>query len=442
MISNDNIESSVIHGIILYEDYHNRIFEIMDESCFDNEFARLIFKTCHQLFVKDKIISKEVVLDHFKHDEMLFNRVLTYITNLLPIDEEYLLDYCDILIDYSHRRRLYAIGQSSMLNSMNLGTEFIDIIAQTQNEVDDLAYKSTKAAAKDDDLDFFLNISDSDKVSRIYKTPFPKFDSQITITDNRLLLITGSQKDGKTRFVINIARYLMDTYPDVSVQWYCLEDSKKDLIATYSSTRVLSKPKNILAKKLSRNQQKIVKECAETWKTYDVDAYFNVSSTKSIASRFKTFCKSRRGRFNILIVDNIMALPEFAEMKNNQNGFYDSTMATFAQIKRDTGAFIIVLHHYRDSQAELKNVDEGFRPSLADIKGTEAFKSKPDYVVLMNYFGNKKSLFKEYDKKYHEVLKHLYIADIAVNRHDSVSGDEIIRYFVNHDYCIFKEIPI
>jgi len=276
------------------------------------------------------------------------------------------------------------------------------------------------------------------------KIGFPSFDRIISWAPNKLLLLAGAAKDGKTKIASMMAFQLLKNDAQTSIYWVTLEDTQKDIFASYLAQNVYLKPKQILSKRgFTKKHIEGLKAASEQWKKHDITFYDQSIKIAGIKSRFKAWCELRKDRFKVLIIDNLLSLEDKNEPNfiRNQNGLYDYVIGACSDIKRDTDAFIILLHHFRDSQGEKGNVESGFRPHVADIKGTEASRRIPNYILLLNNPSRRKELLNQYEGNKRHVLEHLMIIDPAAIRDEENTGDAaLIRLYGNLNYTHFIDL--
>lgn len=440
---NYDIEIKIINSIIYDIQHHDYIFATISSNDFCSKENQSIFERCKKLHDSDKAIDINIVLSGFNEEdrERLYEYLEANKDNKMSL--MHLGEYMSILKDYKHRRILSELSEEAISKSSDLSNEFPEVVSDVQLKMDILHEEVfIKEEEKEDEIDNFIsNINNpvKDKFIAGRETGWKKFDSIVTIAPNKMVLISGSASDGKTRFVTMLITRIMDKYKDVACQWYTLEDTHIDLFTSFLSNKIYTKPKDILRGNLTKKQKEYAKMWAERWKSWDIEFEEKSSYANTINAKFRGFCKKRPDKFNILIVDNILSL-EDANFNINPNVAYDSIMKTFATCKRITNGCIILIHHFKDAQMDSSKVKTGFRPNLTDIKGTEAFRRVPNYVLMINNIATKKELFSEYDNNYHPMMKNLFIIDPGKLRDDSNQGDEsLIRMYANLDYSLFIE---
>jgi KaiC/GvpD/RAD55 family RecA-like ATPase len=226
----------------------------------------------------------------------------------------------------------------------------------------------------------------------------------------------------------------------VSIFWVTLEDSAKDILNHYLSYKLFIKAKDIRYKRFNGNAFEKIKEHVDRFKTFDVDFVEQAGKINNIRNAFRNFCMYRKNRFNIIIIDNLLSLDDRDEFKNNDNSMYDYMMSEVLKLRQQTGALVIPIHHYKDSQQYRDKKENGYRPILSDMKGTEGFRRIPNQVLLLNKPGLYDDLATEYTDRA-DVFHKMFICDTGKNREDE-SRDEValIHLFANLNCNWFAEI--
>jgi hypothetical protein len=199
--------------------------------------------------------------------------------------------------------------------------------------------------------------------------------------------------------------------------------------------------------KLIRNgfiagKEKEYEAAMEEWATFPIIFIEEAVTSKYIKDFFIQTAKENPTKLPILIVDNILSLADKEEFKKDPNSMYDYIGNQLMEAKNATNGQVHIVHHYKDSQMDPKRVDEGFRPSLTDPKGTEVWRRICTQMILMNNPHLRRELYKQYDGKDKGLLKLLFIMDIAANRDDSNDDESkaVIRFLHTNDYSAYEEL--
>jgi len=276
-----------------------------------------------------------------------------------------------------------------------------------------------------------------------YETGHRRFDESVTISRNKFILIGGGPKHGKSKFLTDIMIRLFERYDDIAAYWCTLEDSAIDIMRSYLAQKVLIKPKHILLRRFPDDLTKTLIHYTNIFRKWDILFRDTPIKIQEAVSTFRKFCDSRPDKFNIFIFDNIMAASDRDDFKQNLNSMYDHILAKLSQAKSSTKSLVIGVHHFNDAQQDKERLVDAYRPVSKDLKGSEASKRVPNQVVLVNFLRKYKDLLGEYEGDEKEILKYLYIIDVAENREDTDSDEtSLIHFFANLDFTLFKEIEL
>ena len=280
-------------------------------------------------------------------------------------------------------------------------------------------------------------------LSKVYHLGWPRFDEIVSLGKDKIILIAGAASAGKSRFIRSIVYRLLEKYPDVSVCWITLEDSRQDLLRSYLASKVFITAKHLKSGKYDRSKIALLKRHTKAFQRYDIEFIDQAIRSKEIVNHFSQFCDKRKERFNILVVDNILSLDDQNDFKFDPNGFSNHVMHNLLKCRQKTGGLIIPLHHFNDAQQNKDNLKTGYRPVLKDMKGSETFRRTPNQVLLINSFNIYKDLMGEYSGDEHEILEHIFIVDAGKNREDKINDSSaLIHFFTEMAYDQFWEIPL
>jgi len=280
-------------------------------------------------------------------------------------------------------------------------------------------------------------------LSKDYHLGWPRFDEVVTLGKDKIILIAGAASAGKSRFIRSIVYRLLERYPDVSICWITLEDSRQDLLRSYLASKVYITAKHLKSGKYDNSKIDLLKRHTKAFQQFDIEFIDQAIRSKEIVQHFTRFCDQRKQRFNILVVDNILSLDDQNDFKFDPNGFSNHVMHNLLKCRQKTGGLIIPLHHFNDAQQKKDNLKTGYRPVLKDMKGSETFRRTPNQVLLINSFNIYKDLMSEYSGVERDILEHIFIVDAGKNREDKINDSSaLIHFFTEMAYDQFWEIPL
>lgn len=274
----------------------------------------------------------------------------------------------------------------------------------------------------------------------IWNTGFKRFDEVVTLSKDKIIMVAASTKHGKSKFMQNIQYRMHEMYDDIGTYWVTLEDNAKDVLNNYIAYKTFITAKNIKHKRYDTKTYELIREHVERFKSFDINFIEQSAKIAKIGVDFNNFCRLRKGKLNILIIDNILSLADRDDFKNDLNSMYDYIMNECLRIRQKTHGLIFIVHHFKDAQMYETNIHKAYRPIMSDMKGTEAFRRIPNTVLLINNPGKYDDLTAEYPE-IKEIFEHLFIVDTGANRDDDSCDDRaLIRFWADLGINHFEEI--
>lgn len=347
------------------------------------------------------------------------------------------------------QREIIRISSEMIKESYDDMTDVFELVDKLKIWVKDLDnhYKSMSKSSNtvvNETMQIQENFANKKHTLFNYHTPWKGLNERIIIGPRKFVLIAGGAKHGKTRFTAALLFYLLETFPGaVSVYWNTFEDSAMDLIYHYVATKLKIKTKALQTGKAPAGMFDAISYWINQFRKFDIQFVDETTGVEKITTRFKAFCGARPNTLNILVIDNILALKDKTDQrfKNNPTEFYDFAIAEISQATEAQNAFVVALHHYNDEQENPENLKKAYRPVLRNIKGSEASRRKPTYVLLINNPGVYKDLMSEYSGDAKDNLKDLFIVEVAADRDDDIHNEEaVLRFWKSLDFNIFEEI--
>jgi replicative DNA helicase len=443
-----NIEKYILGGLLI--NFNKQVIDTI-EFLNDNDFYidthQKIFKTI-KIIIKDiNTIDLALLINKLNSLNYLDNITLdaSYISNLTSniSSNANLIYYAKILKQISVQRQILLLCDYYKNESYKKNIDVADIIDNITKDLNKIINDLDKESFSKSNLSVVKTFFDEKRSVKgnTRKLGYDKFDNEIKISPNKIILLSGHAKAGKSRMMCNIMFRLLENYNDISVFWITLEDSAFDILATYLSYKTGLTREDIKNKTYDDKSFALMKEHIERFKTFDIEYIEESAKISKMNLLFQEFCKNRKNRFPIFILDNILSMSDRDDFKNNDNSMYDYVMQESLRIRQRTKATIFIIHHFKDSQMGENKLEIAYRPRLTDLKGTEAFRRVPNQVLMINYPPFHKDLINEYKGEQQEILKHLLLVDSGANRDGGTDDDfSIIRFFVDYGKNKFMEI--
>lgn len=442
------VEEAVLGAILLENNKDTRFaINFLEVDDFFKLEYQHIFRAILSLYSKSDDIDLIIVLEELKKLGLLEEAGGPFGLSVLSAKVStttHIQTHVRILKQKSLQRKLIVLCNEKIDDAYDNTKDIFLTIDNTMFELSKMSEIIDKAestvSAKQISKTFFEEMENENESKYLWETGDKQFDDIVGITKDKIILITGGAKHGKSKFTMAKMFNLLELYEDVAIYWVTLEDSAKDIAAGYLASKIFVKAKDIKRRAFHHSSINVIKEHLDKFDSFDITFQEQSSKSWQIATEFKNFAKNRPNKLCILIVDNILALQDREDFKGSENSMYDYIMNQMLNIRQQTKGCIIPIHHYKDAQQEESRIKMAFRPRLMDIKGTEAFRRIPNAVLMINNPGKYDDLMNEYGE-HAEALRNLYIVDTGANREDkSEDSKALIRYLCNLDYNIFIEI--
>ena len=444
------IEENVL-GIIIDGKCNFAIFRIFKMEVFYKTEHQLIAQAIIDLYTANKPIDLLIVCEQLRLNGTLeqaggryyVSQLLMKATRPDHIEYQY-----KILQQKFMLREIIRIGSTAIKDAYQDTTDVFDLIESIQHSFNAIDERDRERFAIDNTTvhQQVFNMINKKQVTGVpmlfYQTPWKEFNEKVVIGSNKIILLAGAAKDGKTKFLTMLIMYLLENYKDIAVDWVTLEDAALDIWTHYLSSKVFIKGKDIKKNTFSADVLPIINKHVTTLQGFDINFIEKSLTIEKIRLHFKLFCDKRPEKFKILVIDNILQLGDRERYQHDLNGMYDYVMSQISNIRQETNALILVVHHFNDAQQNKENIANGYRPRLTDIKGTEAFRRVPNQVLLINSPGKRKDLLSDYKGDRKENLKKIFIVDVGASREDDNIdvGEGVIHFLCSLDYNIFREI--
>lgn len=367
------------------------------------------------------------------------------------------------VVDKANRRRLYDMALKIIDNEKEDPEKFMDELTECLDEmrtknVDSRNIKSTIRNT----MKNIRSFSSGEKRAYIL-SGYEKVDNVSPISPGNVVVIGGAESSGKTRWTIDLMKNIMSLNRNMALMWYTMEDPDEKIIRAFIAGDVGLDDMQMTSKnyKLSEEQITSIELSSQVYEAWDIEFINESVSINMITSKFRSFCRRRKDKCCICIVDNFMLIQEVANASGNQTAVEDSVMSKLRNMmsstNKDGDSILFLLHHISKEASGRFNKDECYRPKLAFLKGTTRIYDTANIVFLINNMAKHKDLIKEHDGypdiacqnergewKYYKrskILSMLLIIDIAKNRDGDINDDRgLIR--ILRDFAKMKFIPL
>lgn len=223
-----------------------------------------------------------------------------------------------------------------------------------------------------------------------WQTGFSKFDSQVGLDQRKLIMIAAQAKIGKTRFTSALINGLIKRQPDISVDWYTFEMHPDEVIIlliamlTGIDTRIIEgkmgKPDESVIK-LILNAEEIIRSLPIRW--------FNTPCTVEDIGRNT---ESMLGKKRLVVVDNIGLVKD--DKGRDELSLDKHLSSSFVQMRDQTDALILVLHHLSKTSEGHLNKSDFYEPQVTHIRGSNKWVDSVNGLIMLHRIDAYKQLEK------------------------------------------------
>lgn len=464
-----NIDERDVQRLVLYE-------QAVLSACMNNTEAlsvvadnltvKMLYKDIHKnvflamksLYDKGKDVSVESLLDTMdKYNLSLSSQEIKEIPTRPYHDWDKKMRY---IVEANNVKMLNTLAMSIINRTDTNLQSFIERVStMIDNMRESFVQKSTAQTAVQKTIRRIRKINKGEERSFLF-THDKVLNEVAFITPDSMVAIAGPQGAGKTRYVIKTMKDILALNKDISILWYSMEDSDEKIIRCFISSDVQLDDAQMLSRNYTLTQEQLqqIELSTSKYSGYDIEFVNDSSSINAISSKFKAFCKSRKDRWCLLIIDNFMLIKDISEAITNSTAIEDNVMAKLKQLRTDTNkdgmvSSIFLLHHLTKDVTARSNKEEGYRPKISNMKGTTRVADTCSIVILINNIAQHKDLIREHSKlpdiqclgadgeyklyKRSAIMNNLIICDVVKNREGTIDDNRgLTRYLV--DFKIMK----
>jgi len=449
MASRDKYERVLLKAAFSDLDARNQILQLAPEDFFSDELHDLFFKTIKFIHEGGLPVNKTSVSDVLKEsgndvhiDE--FNELVSANYD----DEKDWKYHLNAHITFYNRAKMFGIAQRITQNTIQWDIK--QMYAYLDASKDELIFPKHQIKNMQSVISEVQSSVESDNLNSL-KTGNEDFDKTVSLFMETVLLIAGGKGSGKSRFTLFLIDRVLSLNSGVSVMWLNFEMSNSNMVQLFVARRTGLTTKEISQKTrlLSKDEKQKVESALEEISHMDVEFCSNPMSIKEVKTEFKKFCSRRPGRKHILVIDNLGLLTNGGK---NQNDVDEYVAKQIVQIREDTKALIIPIHHLSKEHGTRSNLKNGYAPKIEDVRGSSRIPDYSNQVLLVHKPSNFKDLMIQEEMKgtytsaksgntidRAKTLEKLILLDVAKNRDDT---QKVIRYESNLGLCRFREWSI
>lgn len=437
---NLNIEKAVIGACILETGAIHEVVNILKPEMFYDERHIYLFRTMIIMVQKNIKIDRLTIMEELRKQQIDIK--VTYIDELCHGvgSSANILQHALIIAEKYLSREIIKICENSKEDAFVQDPfTVMDFIIQSINELDDFQQFNNSKSSVIDCIEEILK-KKNNEILKYFHSNFKQFDKLVQTNLRRIILVCSGNKHGKTKFITQYLFGLLHKTDNVSVNWHTYEVDNKAIIYSYISRHMQLSEMQLqsIDYTLSDRQIREIRGLKDKISNFDIEFTTTPQTIDQICSNFRKFCAKRKGRNNILIVDNKGLIES---QKNTQNEQDDDISKKLTKLRDQTGGLIIILHHLKKEYLEKALPEEGFRPMVEHIKGSTSMVDYANQVWLLNNTSmhNKlvdieKSRRPDMKDEIGHYIERLFIVDVQRNRHGPAFVFRFMQYMNINDF--------
>ena len=399
-----------------------------------------------------KMYDEDIAIDYITlgtkiTDEAVKDKLYELITISASADPNVHLEYVNVIYEKYFRRSIIEEFSSTIDDAYNNSVSIDEITNKINKSLDKYIFSNADVisnTAANAASSAVIQIEEESKGKKTYYlSGNDNLDTTLYFGPKNIMLLGGKGGSGKTRWLIYFILNLLERNKDVSVLWYNMEDPSEKIMRCMIGYYLKMDDNTIRSRKgkLSYSHIDSIKIIKDKISAYDIKFCEQSETIDNIYREFMKFVVSRKNKFCILIIDNLMLLDDHTA-KNAGVAVEDyisrriSALNKAANKVSNIGATIIPVHHFSKDQADKLNVKEAYRPRNEHLKGSTRIVDVSTQIVLINRIEMYKDLITEF-KHINDIISRLFITEITKNRDGETA---VIRWFTDIGTSTFYEI--
>lgn len=402
---NIDAEIAVLGCIINYPKSIYEVITLLKPEMFYKEAHTFIYEAILEILNDNKPIDMILLVEYLRKSKRLEEVGGSYyLSTIANCSLNNISSYALIIVDKYLRRKHIEISCKYVGEAYKEEKDSIEQIESNINDLEKSIQFKKLATEFNEQLEKTTdNILDNDDDNQSYYTLHDKELSYfLCLRPNKVLLLPSNKGEGKTSFLVWMADGLLTHNKNLSILWFCFEDSMTEMIQKFISMRT-----NLTAKQLERVNYKLTQEdrdnilnakkelSSNRWNVEFVDERATISEIKR---KIKAHQEKYRGLETVVIIDNF-GLVDTKDLKGKTSIEKDDELAKeISLLKKETNSCFIIPHHLTKSAADTSNFSTGYRVTDDMIRGSGRLLDYFPQCITIVRPSNHKDVISLYDK--------------------------------------------
>ena len=459
--SDIRLEQLVLHTLLNDPFYFVYILQNLRSTDFYRDEHQQLFKLVEEMYKRDGVtLNSYLIMSEMIKKGMDYSTIMN-LNNVEKPQANNVQLAVKVIKDFSAARNVLQFS-SETIEKIHNGEDWYEVCTRTVRRLEEIAEDYSSKGNK-----FAINIENAfdeiksimeNKKPRGLELKFKKLKAILDLAADNLIFLAASPKAGKTRLLVALFYQIFTLNEDVAVLWFSGEDSTAKIIRLLISVHtgipeevMLGKSRFLYGEEL--DQMNAAKDFI---KPFDLDIIDEPTHVDEVYMRFSSFCAKRKDKLCILIYDNFNIARDLMHDITSGLEKENAVSSAFQRIntmnnKNGKRSLTIVIDHLSKEYLKKQSFEEGYRPRLEHLKGSNrkyevvtqlAFLNRPAlYKDLMGDERSKPSLQvngKTYSRE--EILENLLIFELVANRNGSILENKtLIRFSASMEDMQFTE---
>lgn len=329
---------------------------------------------------------------------------------------------------------------------MNVANKSITDISQVIDTVNDNLQKSFAVNQSINDITDMIKKFYSSGIAENYLlTGDDYFDMYVGLRMNIFVLVAADKAMGKTRYISDKMLKIIHNNANVVIYWETLEMTPDELVKSFVAN-MTGIPEMIVRqkkRKLTEYEMEQVFIALDKIKKMPIEFDGKPKDINTVCRNFRNFAKKNKDKSCILVLDNIGCLDQTSD---NETSHDNDVARKLIRLRDHTKGLIIALHHLGKEVNNKFNKDNGYEPTINNIRGSNRLSDFSNITLLLYRPSTYKDLCKEIknsgDNDFYSKFLAYYKVIIAKNRNSAMDDKFEIHHFHDMDIMKFIELPI
>ena len=401
---NKDAEEAVIGACMLYSNAIDKVNWLKSEE-FYFEDNRIVFEAISSINKENRHLDMITVAEEVKRVSPGFLMSDVMAKTKKVANDLHLKDHANIVRKTYNQRRLIQMSYNVLDYAYDASRTYDEVLAYTDEQLSsiqgaDMKYISTiKDAVISTLKDIKMRIS-GERSTQLF-TGWNKFDANICLQTNQIVVVAADKSVGKSQLVIAMMRGIFRNHrKEVAAQWYTMEEPASKMIYMTVADKVDLTYKQMTSVNYDLKEEEVdkIENACNGLLDMNVEFIDKKQSIDEIIQKGKNFCKRYDGKMPIIIVDNLGLID--CKVKGNSNERDDYIANKFVELRDLTGALIIIVHHMTKAVREQGSINTAYRPREEMIRGSSRIIDYANVCLLANYPYKYNDLAEEQMKKH------------------------------------------